>query len=350
MKTETYPEEANLTTGQILRQAREKLELSQQTVADRLCLKLSTVRDIEEDNTPSNITLTFFRGYIRAYAKLVQVPESEILSILDKQMPAKTMKVSPMQSFSSRKKRKKSDGWLMKITWAIIILLLGMTGLWWWQNYKVQQKELSSMAAQSSVQSAHVQGAENSPAASTAIADNKIADNKIANNVSAPLKENQSAAVSQEKASPEQVNGTGIKNSASTASNTQMSMATEPKTVPNPAAANETSENPSVTTNTGTENPVVSTSSIDVNNISAISSNELVMDFNGECWLEIKDAKGKILFSGTKKKGDNLKLSGVLPYSLNIGAPSQVKVQFQGKPVDLNSFIKKGVTAKLKLK
>ncbi|MBC8952466.1 cytoskeleton protein RodZ [Xenorhabdus sp. PB62.4] len=341
MKTETYPEEANLTTGQILRQAREKLELSQQTVADRLCLKLSTVRDIEEDNIPSNITPTFFRGYIRAYAKLVQVPESEILSILDKQMPAKTMKVSPMQSFSSGKKRKKSDGWLMKITWAIIILLLGMTGLWWWQNYKAQQKELSSMAAQSSVQSTHVQGAENSPAASTAIADNKIADNKIVNNVSAPLKENQSVAISQEKASPEQ---------AKTTSNAQMSMATEPKTVPNPVAANATSENPSVTTNTGTENPVVSTSSIDVNNISAISSNELVIDFNGECWLEVKDAKGKVLFNGTKKKGDNLKFSGVLPYSLNIGAPSQVKVQFQGKPVDLNSFIKKGVTAKLKLK
>ncbi|WP_340615692.1 cytoskeleton protein RodZ [Xenorhabdus entomophaga] len=345
MKTETYPEEANLTTGQILRQAREKLELSQQTVADRLCLKLSTVRDIEEDNIPSNITPTFFRGYIRAYAKLVQVPESEILSILDKQMPAKTMKVSPMQSFSSGKKRKKSDGWLMKITWAIIILLLGMTGLWWWQNYKAQQKELSSMAAQSSVQSAHVQGAENSPGASTAIADNKIADN-----VSAPLKENQSVAVSPEKASPAQANGTGIKNSASTASNAQMPMATEPKTVPNPAATNATSGNTSVTTNTGTENPVVSTSSADVNNISAISSNELVMDFNGECWLEVKDAKGKILFSGTKKKGDNLKLSGVLPYSLNIGAPSQVKVQFQGKPVDLSSFIKKGVSAKLKLK
>ncbi|MDE9500286.1 cytoskeleton protein RodZ, partial [Xenorhabdus bovienii] len=86
-----------------------------------------TVRDIEEDTIPSNLTSTFLRGYIRSYAKLVQVPESEILSILDKQMPTKNVKVSPMQSFSAGKKRKKRDGWLMKITWFVIIVLLGMT-------------------------------------------------------------------------------------------------------------------------------------------------------------------------------------------------------------------------------
>ncbi len=40
----------SMTTGQRLRQAREQLGLSQQAVAERLCLKMSTVRDIEDDN------------------------------------------------------------------------------------------------------------------------------------------------------------------------------------------------------------------------------------------------------------------------------------------------------------
>ncbi len=44
-------QEAN-TTGARLRHAREQLGLSQQAVAERLCLKVSTVRDIEDDKAP----------------------------------------------------------------------------------------------------------------------------------------------------------------------------------------------------------------------------------------------------------------------------------------------------------
>ncbi|MBC8948343.1 cytoskeleton protein RodZ [Xenorhabdus sp. TS4] len=338
MKTETYPEEANLTTGQILRQAREKHELSQQTVADRLCLKLSTVRDIEEDNIPSNISPTFLRGYIRAYAKLVQVPESEILSTLDKQIPSKAIKTAPMQSFSAGKKRKKRDGWLMKITWAVIIVLLGMTFLWWWQNYKVQQTELSSMATQSNAQNSQITDSEN----------NRLAPSAGENNV-APLKENQSVTatqngVSQGKTSSAEANGTEVNSNAPVSSSVPVSTTT------NQSATNATPENTTAAANAEVNSAVVSPSSTDVNNINTASNDELVIDFSDECWLAVKDAKGKVLFSGIKKKGDSLKLSGKLPYSVNIGAPAKVKVQFQGKPVDLSSFVKKGITAKLTLK
>ncbi|PJG36060.1 MULTISPECIES: helix-turn-helix domain-containing protein, partial [Enterobacteriaceae] len=50
MNTEaTHDQNEALTTGARLRNAREQLGLSQQAVAERLCLKVSTVRDIEED-------------------------------------------------------------------------------------------------------------------------------------------------------------------------------------------------------------------------------------------------------------------------------------------------------------
>ncbi|KLU16080.1 MULTISPECIES: cytoskeleton protein RodZ [Xenorhabdus] len=316
MKTETYPEEANLTTGQILRQAREKHELSQQTVADRLCLKLSTVRDIEEDNISSNISPTFLRGYIRAYAKLVQVPETEILSTLDKQIPSRDIKTAPMQSFSAGKKRKKRDGWLMKITWAVIVVLLGMTFLWWWQNYKVQQTELSSMSTQSNAQNNQVTGSET----------------------------NAQSDVFQEKTLLAEANGTEVNSNAPISSSAPVSTAT------NQPATNAIPENTATAANAEINSAVVSPSSTDVNSISTANNGELVIDFSGECWLAVEDAKGKVLFSGIKKKGDSLKLSGNLPYLVNIGAPAKVKVQFQGKPVDLSSFVKKGVTAKLTLK
>lgn len=117
MNTEaTHDKNETLSTGIRLRNAREQLGFSQQAVAERLCLKVSTVRDIEEDKAPADLASTFLRGYIRSYARLVHIPEEELLPWLEKQAPIRPAKVAPMQSFSLGKRRKKRDGWLMTFT------------------------------------------------------------------------------------------------------------------------------------------------------------------------------------------------------------------------------------------
>lgn len=117
MNTEaTHDKTEALSTGVRLRNAREQLGLSQQAVAERLCLKVSTVRDIEEDKAPADLASTFLRGYIRSYAKLVHIPEEELLPMMEKHAPVRAAKVAPMQTFSLGKRRKKRDGWLMSFT------------------------------------------------------------------------------------------------------------------------------------------------------------------------------------------------------------------------------------------
>lgn len=144
-------QEAN-TTGARLRNAREQLGLSQQAVAERLCLKVSTVRDIEDDKAPADLASTFLRGYIRSYARLVHIPEEELLPMMAKQAPIRAAKVAPMQSFSLGKRRKKRDGWLMSFTWLVLFVVIGLSGAWWWQDHKAQQDEISTMADQSSAE------------------------------------------------------------------------------------------------------------------------------------------------------------------------------------------------------
>jgi cytoskeleton protein RodZ len=90
-------QEAN-TTGARLRHAREQLGLSQQAVAERLCLKVSTVRDIEDDKAPADLASTFLRGYIRS-ARLCTFRRRTAAD--DGQAGAdRAAKVAPMQSFS----------------------------------------------------------------------------------------------------------------------------------------------------------------------------------------------------------------------------------------------------------
>ena len=324
MNTEaTHDQNATLSTGVRLRNAREQLGLSQQAVAERLCLKVSTVRDIEEDKAPAELASTFLRGYIRSYAKLVHIPEEELLPMMEKQAPVRAAKVAPMQSFSLGKRRKKRDGWLMSFTWLVLFVVIGLTGAWWWQNHKAQQEEITTMADQSSAElnNSAGEGAQ-----------------------SIPLNTDTSATAGETPAATANTPDTTTAQTAAPAVN-QTAQAPADSAVVSPSQANvETA--PATTANNAVQ-PLPS----DPAGVTAAPAdpNALVMNFNADCWLEVTDATGKKLFSGLQRKDGTLNLAGQAPYKLKIGAPAAVQIQFQGKPVDLSRFIRTNQVARLTL-
>ncbi|EHJ7485193.1 cytoskeleton protein RodZ [Salmonella enterica] len=302
MNTEaTHDQNEAQTTGVRLRNAREQLGLSQQAVAERLCLKVSTVRDIEEDKAPSDLASTFLRGYIRSYARLVHVPEEELLPGLEKQAPLRSAKVAPMQSFSLGKRRKKRDGWLMSFTWLVLFVVVGLTGAWWWQNHKAQQEEITTMADQSTAElSADKDSGQSVPLDTRAATSQDTTPAPMQNTVVAPSQANVDTAAT---------------SAAPAATETPSALPTDQAGVAAPAA----------------------------------DPNALVMNFTADCWLEVTDATGKKLFSGMQRKDGNLNLTGQAPYKLKIGAPAAVQIQYQGKPVDLSRFIRTNQVARLTL-
>ncbi|EIY2647904.1 cytoskeleton protein RodZ [Klebsiella aerogenes] len=315
-------QEAN-STGARLRNAREQLGLSQQAVAERLCLKVSTVRDIEEDKAPADLASTFLRGYIRSYARLVHIPEEELLPMMAKQAPIRAAKVAPMQSFSLGKRRKKRDGWLMSFTWLILFVVIGLSGAWWWQDHKAQQEEITSMADQSTSDLNSSDSGSQSIPLDTSSANN-APDTTAANTNSAPVDTSTAPAPSAPAATPAPVDNNAVV--APSQANVDTSAAA-------PAAPAPTSALPTDQANAAT----------------TASAQDLVMNFSADCWLEVSDATGKKLFSGLQRKGGNLNLSGQAPYKLKIGAPAAVQIQYLGKPVDLSRFIRTNQVARLTL-
>lgn len=332
MNTEaTQESNAAKTTGERLRTAREELGLSQQAVAERLCLKVSTVRDIEDDKAPAELASTFLRGYIRSYARLVRIPEEELLPMMEKQAPIRAAKVAPMQSFSLGKRRKKRDGWLMSFTWLILFVVVGLTGAWWWQNHKAQQEEISTMADQSSAELSASNGNSQSVPLNTGDSS-AAADNSAQQAVQTPDAQSAPATDStpaQAPAATAQQKTTPADSSAVVAPS-QAPVDNAQATTP-PASAS---------------NAALPTDQAAVTNPAA-DPNALVMNFNADCWLEVTDATGKKLFSGMQRKDGNLNLAGQAPYKLKIGAPAAVQIQFQGKPVDLSRFIRTSQVARL---
>ncbi len=317
------------TTGVRLRQAREALGFTQQTVAERLCLKVSTIRDIEEDKAQANLASTFHRGYIRSYAKLVHLPEDELLPMLEKQAPVRATKVAPMQSFSLGKKHKKRDGWLMTFTWLIVLVVLGLTGAWWWQNHQAQQAEIATMADQSSAQLSQ-NGGQSVPLA------DENSDPTASSDAQAPISSEPTSTATN---SAPTVNSTAPTDMANNSVETPPqgtapadSVVVSPSQAPLPDVS--TAQSPLPTADAGV-------------NGAALSAGSLVMNFTADCWLQVVDASGKTLFSGIQKGGATLNLSGKSPYKLTIGAPSALTITYQGNPVDLSKFIKANRVARL---
>lgn len=325
MNTEASQENnAKLTTGERLRQAREQLGLSHQAVAERLCLKVSTIRQIEEETTPADLAPTFLRGYLRSYAKLVHVPEEELLGLIGKQAPIKVPKVASMQGFSLGKSRKKRDGWLMGFTWLVVFVVIGLTGAWWWQNHQAQQQEIATMADQSSAQL----NQDNGQGQAVSLGDN-------AN--SAPTTEDTSSAQATE---PQPQNSIPL--------NTTPAPATTAGTAPAVTGSQEpaavSTSQPATTAENGLPTGDAQTAAA-----AGADPQAVALTFKADCWLQIDDASGKTLFSGIKKGGESLSVKGTAPYKLKIGAPGAVDIQFQGKPVDLSRFVKSSRVARLTL-
>lgn len=331
MNTEASQDKSTkVTAGERLRQAREQLGLSHQAVAERLCLKLSTIRQIEEGSTPTDLAPTFLRGYIRSYAKLVHVPEEELASLIGKQAPINVPKVASMQGVSLRKSRKKRDGWLMGFTWLIVFVVLGLTGAWWWQNHQAQQEEIANMADQSTAQL----NQDNAQGQSIPLNNGDSSSQTAAQNTAQPAAP---ANASGNAAAPQVQNAIPLNTTPGTATNVGTAQTQQPAadTTSQPAPA----ETPSSTLPTGDAQATTAPADADA----------VTMTFKSNCWLQIDDATGKSLFSGIKKGGETLSVKGKAPYKLKIGAPGAVDIQYQGKPVDLSRFVKSNRVARLTL-
>lgn len=305
-----------LSLGQFLTQRREQLQLSRETVADRLCLKLTTVREIEEDALKET-NPTFIRGYVRTYAKLLQIPEAEIMPYLDKIAPAQMTKVQPMKSVSLGRQRKKREGWLMKFTWLVLLVVIALVGLWWWQQYQAQQADLRSLAQQNDVTANPPAGAEHT----------------LPDNIEPPVQNTPPV----ESTPPVPVASANTNTAAQelSAATPQEQVVDSSKIVPLPGSNRVP---PVVNRAAGSEADSAAV---------ALTQNGLVLTFKNACWLEVSDNKGTKIFSGTKQKGDTLEFAGAEPYRLKIGAPASVDVQFKGQAIDMSRFIRANRVANL---
>ncbi|AYH42634.1 RodZ domain-containing protein [Azoarcus sp. DN11] len=69
----------------------------------------------------------------------------------------------------------------------------------------------------------------------------------------------------------------------------------------------------------------------------------IVFRFEGESWIEVRDARGGIIYSGTNGAGSTRTVQGKPPFALVVGNAKQVSIDYHGKPYDLKPFVRVSV-------
>src|SRR3990167_8452523 len=115
--------------GAKLKTAREALKLSTETIATQLRLSPSTIIQLENGEACLRFPSVFIRGYLRTYAKYLQINENEIQHILEQitdhprtVMPDTLRKFLPSSSHYRHAKIFLS---LMAVLW------MGCGAIWW---------------------------------------------------------------------------------------------------------------------------------------------------------------------------------------------------------------------------
>jgi cytoskeleton protein RodZ len=75
-----------------------------------------------------------------------------------------------------------------------------------------------------------------------------------------------------------------------------------------------------------------------IGNVSGI--NRILLEFDQLSWVEVKQANGKVLLSQLNAAGTRQSIEGVPPFDVVIGNAPNVRLKYNGAPVDLRPYFK----------
>ncbi|MCE5181934.1 MAG: DUF4115 domain-containing protein [Betaproteobacteria bacterium] len=287
-------EEVKVDAGRTLAEARERSGLAVADVARQLRLSTRQIEALEANDHSNLPGDTFRRGFIRNYAKLLQIDPEPLLENLQSAQPQTQAIAVPMgrvefggrrrlMPFGDNSSRMPLPKLALVIGVVVFVLILGA--------YELLQEHPAK------TESAAKSGGETTMALS----------------LPQPGAQNEEAS-----------HNTPVENTDS------VPKAPSPAATTNGAATVPVAAIPVAPTAQAPTAPSVSAPVA----VSAGGQN-LQFVFDGDSWVEVKDKSGKVIFYQLNAKGSQQSVRGTPPFSLVVGNASKVRVSYNDKSVDL---------------
>ena len=331
-------ETTKISFGDKLRQTREALNLSLEDVAKAISLRPSILAKLENNEfVQKDIPSTFLRGYVRSYAKFLRIPDAEWAHLTFGEAHKNDLSKNARATRSVNQYSSHSR-WVGTLTTIILLAAVGMTGLWWWQNYQKSNEERDNLvqtyvekektAELPATHSNEIPVTVNSQPAVSSNETTSVAEktNNAAEPAVSTTQENQAQPVNAEVS-------TAV-TSAPTVEQAQAPVVEQ--TLPN---TEPTTEKTVPDTQSAVENPAISEAPTTV-------KGDLVIEITkNSSWISVKDKNRKVLAQKEYKQGETLTFNGD-EYALIIGAPGNVRITYKGEAYPLTVD---GRVAKFKL-
>ena len=322
--------------GETLRKARESKNLAQAEVAQQLNLTLRALTQVEAgafDKLPGH---TFARGYIRAYAKLLELDQDRLVADFDAYTGTDSAGSSVHALGRIEEPTHLAQSLLRFVSVGLLLGLLAVS-FFWWQEQSTRKD--SDAAVSRALEHVEVESADGT----TEIhpldepEDQAVADGQA--QIVEPASE-----IAPELAA--QTATTAPAADTATSASQPAPVAEPPAAVVVPVAAVPaapvSAALPSVT-------PVVEAPVSAPAPVQAAAGQALVnIQFTANCWTQLTDANGKVLFSALKRAGESLELAGKPPLELRLGFARGAQVSYNGQAVDVAPYTS-GETARMKL-
>lgn len=307
--------------GETLRQARESNGWSLAEVALKLNLTATSLGNLEAgafDKLPGH---TFARGYIRAYAKLLGIDQAVLVQEFD-QYTGTDSQGSNVHGLGRIEEPVRVSHIILRIVSLLLLIAVIGGGFVWWQDQSSQRtKDMTSNALE------HVE-------VESADGTTQIH----------PLDEPEDQAVAQAQTTPETPL---VAEQPAAQAPAATEVAPTPAVPVTPAAPVVQTHAPAAPAPTPAA-PATPTVSAPAAPALIAGDGRIQITFIADCWTQVTDGNGKVLFSGLKRKGDTLDQGGKPPLTLRLGFARGAQVAYNGQPVDVAPFTS-GETARLKL-
>ncbi len=132
MTTEPMP----TSFGMRLRNARQARHLDFSDVTAQLRLNKKIILMLEEENYSSDVPTTFIRGYLRVYAKFLDIPIEEVTSALEQIQFQPTMPTTPLTTTATPQAITSKHYFIQLFTYLIVFTMLALVGEWWYSHTK----------------------------------------------------------------------------------------------------------------------------------------------------------------------------------------------------------------------
>lgn len=305
---ETTQQRVGESAGSLLRQGREKKGLSVSGVADAQHLRPAIIQAIEDGDYQQIDSELFLKGYVRAYAKQVDLDADSVVAVLDRELEplrlkkAEALEANPLVDIERRRRQKRRFAKILIVLVAVLVaayLVLRFIddGTSDTEAPPVQEQQQDPEQDAGSLQEPEPE----------------------------PAVDGSEARVRTEDEAPAQDTVTAPESTAGETTEEAFVTADEPVAAETEIPVVTSTTEPALAESAPAEDPS--------------DTGRLQVSFSSDCWIEVTDSAGARLVSSLQRDGDRVDVTGQVPLNVVIGAVDAVAdISFQGEPVDMSEY------------